>query len=55
MQLADDKLAPNFERNVKKLFLFLSKDYLDRKITIFSTFHSQSTTICYLPAAGAKR
>jgi hypothetical protein len=34
------------------IFLFLSNDYLYWNI---STFHSQSTPICLLPAAGAKR
>jgi hypothetical protein len=55
MQLADDKLGVNCERNIEKLFLFLSKDYLYRNRTIFSTFHSKFTSICHPPAADAKR
>jgi hypothetical protein len=45
----------NCERNIEKNFFGLSKDYFYRNKTIFSTFHSQSTPICHLLAAGAKQ
>jgi hypothetical protein len=57
MKLADVKLGVNCERKVKKLFLFLSKDYLyrNKKNYFFQHFIHNPPPICQLLAAGAKR
>jgi hypothetical protein len=57
IQLADDNLGVNFERNVQKFSSFCLKIIYTGTNILLSTFHSQSTPISHLPvpAAGAKR
>jgi hypothetical protein len=55
MQLADDKLGVNWERKVEKIVFVCAKRLFIQEQNVFFTFPAQSTPLCHMTAAGAKR